>query len=56
MLEDRSTPVVCHDPRQTERVKAKLVKTFGAENVIDVSRGMASELVGVFALPIMRSR
>jgi hippurate hydrolase len=51
VLEDESTPVVYNDPAQTERVKATLVKTFGAENVIDVPRVMPSEDVGVFALP-----
>jgi hippurate hydrolase len=32
-------------------VKATLIKTLGAGNVIDIPRGMASEDVGVFALP-----
>jgi amidohydrolase len=51
VLEDESTPVLYNDPGQTEKVKATLVKTLGADNVIDVPRGMASEDVGVFALP-----
>jgi hippurate hydrolase len=51
VLEDESTPVVYNDPAQTERVKATLVNTLGAENVIDVPRTMSSEDVGVFALP-----
>jgi len=51
VLEDESTPAAYNDPAQTERIKATLVKTFGAENVIDSPRGMASDDVGVFALP-----
>jgi amidohydrolase len=51
VLEDESTPVLYNDPAQTEKVKAILVKALGADNVIDVPRGMASEDVGVFALP-----
>jgi len=51
VLEDESTPVVYNDPAQTERVKATLVKTLGAENVADVARVMGSEDVGMFALP-----
>ena len=51
VLEDESTPVLYNDPAQTEKVKATLVRTLGADNVIDIPRGMASEDVGVFALP-----
>ena len=51
VLEDESVPVLYNDPAQTERVKATLVKTFGAENVADIPRVMGSEDVGVFALP-----
>jgi len=51
VLEDESTPVLYNDPAQTEKVKTILIKTLGADNVIDVPRGMASEDVGVFALP-----
>ena len=51
VLEDESTPVLYNDPKQTEMVKATLEKTLGANNVIDMPRGMASEDVGVFALP-----
>ncbi|MGB7169173.1 MAG: amidohydrolase [Acidobacteriaceae bacterium] len=50
VLENESTPVLYNDPAQTERVKATLVKTLGANNVFDIPRGMASEDVGVFAL------
>ncbi len=51
VLEDESTPVLYNDPAQTERVKGLLVKALGADKVMDVPRGMASEDVGVFALP-----
>jgi amidohydrolase len=51
VLEDESTPVLYNDPAQTEKIKATLVRTLGADNVIDIPRGMASEDVGVFALP-----
>jgi hippurate hydrolase len=51
VLADESTPVLYNDPAQTEQIKATLVKTLGASNVIDLPRGMASEDVGVFALP-----
>ncbi len=51
VLEDESTPVLYNDPAQTAMVKATLAKTLGAGNVIDEPRGMASEDVGVFALP-----
>ena len=51
VLEDESTPVLYNDPAQTAMVKATLEKTLGASNVIDEPRGMASEDVGVFALP-----
>lgn len=51
VLEDESTPVLYNDPTQTERVKGMLVKALGADKVFDVPRGMASEDVGVFALP-----
>jgi amidohydrolase len=51
VLENESTPVLYNDPAQTEMVKATLVKTLGAIKVIDIPRGMASEDVGVFALP-----
>jgi len=51
VLEDESTPVLYNDPAQTEMVKATLLKTLGADKVIDIPRGMASEDVGVFALP-----
>ncbi|MFY9748644.1 MAG: amidohydrolase [Acidobacteriaceae bacterium] len=51
VLENESTPVLYNDPAQTSMVKATLVKTLGADNVSDIPRAMASEDVGVFALP-----
>jgi hippurate hydrolase len=51
VLEDESIPVVYNDPAQTERVKATLVKTLGAENVVDIPSVMGSDDVGVFGLP-----
>jgi hippurate hydrolase len=51
VLENESTPVEYNDPGQTTLVRAELVKALGAQNVIDIPRIMASEDVGVFALP-----
>jgi hippurate hydrolase len=51
VLDDESTPVLYNDPAQTEQVKATLIKTFGPDKVFDIPRAMASEDVGVFALP-----
>jgi amidohydrolase len=51
VLENESTPVLYNDPAQTAMVKADLVKALGTQNVLDIPRGMASEDVGVFALP-----
>ena len=51
VLDDESTPVLYNDPAQTEMVKATLIKTLGADKVFDIPRAMASEDVGVFALP-----
>ena len=51
VLDDESTPVEYNDPAMTAQVKAILVKTLGADRVIDLSRVMGSEDVGVFALP-----
>ena len=49
--DNESTPVLYNDPAQTAMVRATLVKTLGADNVSDIPRAMASEDVGVFALP-----
>ncbi|MGD0365967.1 MAG: amidohydrolase [Acidobacteriaceae bacterium] len=51
VLDNESTPVLYNDPTQTAMVRATLVKTLGADNVSDIPRAMASEDVGVFALP-----
>jgi len=51
VLDKESTPVLYNDPTQTAMVRATLVKTLGADNVSDIPRAMASEDVGVFALP-----
>jgi hippurate hydrolase len=51
VLDNESTPVLYNDPAQTAMVRATLVKTLGADNVSDIPRAMASEDVGVFALP-----
>ena len=51
VLDDESTPVEYNDPAMTAQVKGILVKTLGADRVIDLTRIMGSEDVGVFALP-----
>lgn len=51
VLNNESTPVLYNDPAQTALVRAALVKTLGPGDVIDIPRAMASEDVGVFALP-----
>ncbi len=51
VLDDESTPVEYNDPAMTTQVKAILVKTLGADRVLDLPRVMGSEDVGVFALP-----
>jgi hippurate hydrolase len=51
VLEDESTPVLYNDPAMAAQVKATLVKAFGTDRVFDTPRIMASEDVGVFALP-----
>ena len=50
VLEDESTPVQLNDPALTASVKATLVKTLGAANVLPVEKTMGSEDVGVFGL------
>jgi hippurate hydrolase len=50
VVESESTPVEYNDPAMTARVKAMLVKTLGAENVVDSKPIMPSEDVGVFGL------
>jgi len=50
ILKDESAPVNYNNPALTMRVKSTLVKTMGAENVIDATPIMASEDFGVFGL------
>jgi metal-dependent amidase/aminoacylase/carboxypeptidase family protein len=50
VLEAESTPVMYNDPALTARVKAALIKTLGAGNVIDEEPGTASEDFGIFGL------
>lgn len=51
VLDDESTPSLYNNPELAARVKAILVKTVGADNVIDGQPAMGSEDVGVFGLP-----
>jgi len=51
VLDNESTPVEYNDPAMTAQVKEILVKTLGADHVVDLPRIMGSEDVGVFALP-----
>jgi len=51
VLDDESTPVEYNDPAMTAQVKTILVRALGADHVLDLSRIMGSEDVGVFALP-----
>ncbi len=50
VLDNESTPVMFNDPAQMARVRPVLVKTLGADNVVDQTRIMGSEDVGVFGL------
>ena len=50
VLKDESAPVEYNDPPLCARVRAALVKTLGADNVVDGERIMGSEDVGVFGL------
>ncbi len=51
VLEDESTPSLYNNPELSARVKAILIKTIGANNVMDGQPTMGSEDVGVFGLP-----
>jgi hippurate hydrolase len=51
VLDDESTPILYNDPPLAAQVKAALIKALGPDQVIDTPRIMASEDVGVFALP-----
>ncbi len=48
--DDESTPVLYDDPKQTKSMAEVLSKTLGAANVIEGSKMMGSEDVGVFGL------
>jgi hippurate hydrolase len=50
VLEAESTPVLYNDPALSARVRATLVQTLGAANVIDERPATGSEDVGVFGL------
>jgi len=50
IVKDEITPVNYNDPALTARVKSTLVKTLGAQNVIDGTSHMGSEDFGVFGL------
>jgi amidohydrolase len=50
VVETESTPVEYNNPEMSARVRALLVKTLGAANVIDTPPIMPSEDVGVFGL------
>jgi amidohydrolase len=50
VLEAESTPVMYNDPALTVRVKAALIQSLGAQNVIDEDAGTASEDFGVLGL------
>ncbi len=50
VLENQSTPVMYNDPDQMKSVSATLIKTFGADRVIEQQKVMGSEDVGVFGL------
>ncbi len=51
VLDAESTPVLYNDPAMAAQVRATLVNTLGASNVVDDPRTMGSEDVGVFGLP-----
>jgi hippurate hydrolase len=51
VLEAESTPEMYNNPEMSVKVRAMLVKTIGAANVIDTPAVMPSEDVGVFGLP-----
>jgi amidohydrolase len=50
IVKDEITPVNYNDPALTARVKSTLVKTLGAQNVIDGTSHMGSEDFGVLGL------
>ncbi len=50
VLEDESTPVMFNDPALMAKIRPVLVRTLGADNVVDQTKIMGSEDVGVFGL------
>jgi amidohydrolase len=50
VLENQSTPVMFNDPALMKSVSTTLIKTFGADRVVEQQRVMGSEDVGVFGL------
>jgi len=50
VIDSESTPVEYNNPEMSARVRAMLVKTLGAANVVDTPQIMPSEDVGVFGL------
>ena len=50
VLDNESTPVMFNDPTLMKSVSATLIKTFGADRVVEQQRIMGSEDVGVFGL------
>ncbi|MEO7030093.1 MAG: amidohydrolase [Acidobacteriaceae bacterium] len=50
VIKDESTPVMFNDPALMTQVRATLVKALGPDNVVDQTRIMGSEDVGVFGL------
>lgn len=50
VLDAESTPAMYNDPALTTRVKAALIKSLGAQNVIDEPPGTASEDFGILGL------
>jgi len=50
VLENESTPVMFNDPTLMKSVSTTLIKTFGADRVVEQQRIMGSEDVGVFGL------
>ena len=50
VLDNESTPVMYNNPTLMKSVSATLIKTFGADRVVEEQRIMGSEDVGVFGL------
>ena len=50
VLDNESTPVMFNDPTLMKSVSATLIKTFGADRVVEEQKIMGSEDVGIFGL------